>query len=166
MAELSHEERERIYEEEKIRREAQQKLKQEEQAKQAKIGCYSVIGFVVFIFILALIISLGGNDSKTTSDDAITLNAIAARTLTQIEITNNDNFIWRNVEMTINPTLTSGYDYNISIMMPGHTVTIGLLNFTKNDGTRFNPFNTTVKELHILADTEQGKGVTALGWDN
>lgn len=61
MTELTPEERQRIFEEEKARKEAQEELKLEEQAKNGKtigIGC---LGLIAIIIILSLLLSMCGS---------------------------------------------------------------------------------------------------------
>jgi hypothetical protein len=55
MSELSPEERERIFEEEKVKKEAQAKLKQEDAKKMGKgcgIGCLGFIGLIVLVYVI------------------------------------------------------------------------------------------------------------------
>ncbi|MGE5554247.1 MAG: hypothetical protein ACM3XZ_10110 [Betaproteobacteria bacterium] len=65
MTELTAEERNRIYEEEKVRREAQRQLQAEEadqKSRDRSMGCITVIGLLIGFFILVSV--LGSSDSK------------------------------------------------------------------------------------------------------
>lgn len=67
--ELSPEERQRIYEEEKARREAQEKMKAEATAQNTKYGCIGCMGLLAIIIVIGALLP----ESKTTheSDDSI-----------------------------------------------------------------------------------------------
>lgn len=166
VTELTPEERQRIYEEEKARLEAQEQLKKEQIQKTNK-GCYGCLGVFVAVFAIILLISLvNGSGDKETASDVVGLHASYGRSATQVKVTNMDDFAWTEVELRLNPGVASAYEYHLSELKPGESATIGLLNFTKSNGDRFNPFQSSVKELHIIAQTKQGEGATGFRWTN
>ena len=71
----------------------------------------------------------------------------------QMIITNNNKYAWNDVTMEMNSgILTRGYAYKIRRVEPGVTLTISVLEFTKSDGTRFNPFATKILNFSINCD--------------
>lgn len=160
--ELSPEERARIYQEEKARLDAQKQIQQKENEKVLK-GCLWV---VVGCFALAAIGILFSSNDESTETTTIQLNARVYRTITQIEVTNNDAYTWTDIRLRLNPGITSAYVYKLSMLKAGETIKIGYLNFVNSDGERFNPLKWQAKELHIIAETEKGTGTLAIGWKN
>jgi hypothetical protein len=75
MPELSPEERERIYQEEKARKEAQGRIKQEESAKAMKTGCLGCLGIIVLVVVIGAVASLfNSGDTTTRSTSNTTTN--------------------------------------------------------------------------------------------
>jgi hypothetical protein len=73
MPELSPEERERIYQEEKARKEAQDKIKKEESAKTMKTGCIGCLGIIIVVFAIGLVASLfSPNDTSQPATSSAT----------------------------------------------------------------------------------------------
>ncbi len=161
MAELTQEERDRIFQEEKAKKEAQQRLAQEETKKGCR-GCLTVIAVIFGISLIYVLLSSGGKKTETVAEK-INLHATVYRTSTQIKITNTDDFTWNNVQLTLDPGWSS-YHYTISTIKPGVTVEIGLMRFTTTEGKRFNPFERVPQMLLISADTNKGAGSTGVGW--
>ncbi len=109
--------------------------------------------------------SIYHNDQKLEKNPVIIedreLNAKVEFTGTQLKITNNDSFDWTNVEFKLNEGLiASGYRLKASRIESGQTYQVGLLQFTKPSGTRFNPFTTKPKEIWI----ESEEGFWLGGW--
>lgn len=76
----------------------------------------------------------------------------------QFIITNHDNYDWTNVEFELNgSTFSSGYLLRSARIRAGETYTVGALQFSKNDGTRFNPFSMKPQKLSISCKTPGGK---------
>ncbi|GAH35115.1 unnamed protein product, partial [marine sediment metagenome] len=59
---------------------------------------------------------------------------------------------------------SSGYTYRASIIIPNNEYVIGAMQFTKGDGTRFNPITIKPKEIFITCDTPEGKAYYSGGW--
>lgn len=102
-----------------------------------------VIGLVVIITALA---TCGGGEDYS----AIDLNASIRFDGSQFHIVNQDSFNWTDVRLKINDT----YAYNIGVMPPGE-YTIGCMQFSKDDGTRFNPFGMKVNNISIYCDVNE-----------
>jgi hypothetical protein len=158
--ELTPEEKSRIYQEERAKVEAQEKAKNEIAAENTKKGCMGCLVLIGIIIVLSIIFGSSCNNSSSNSTTKeITLNGSVRFTGTQFVITNNDNFDWENVKMSLNPGWTS-YRLETSIMKAGETYTVGAAQFCKDDGERFNPFTHKPKEFLIRADTPDGEGNT------
>jgi hypothetical protein len=167
MPDLTSEERQRIYEEEKAKRKFQEKVPQEKKPSSQKnvgIGCLAIIIIVAVIYFIG---ELGPNKSGTSSSKSSTidLNAKAEFTDTQFTITNNDSFNWTSVELELNEGLIrSGYKLTTPLMAAGQTYTVGAMQFAKPDGTRFNPFQIKPQSITITCDTPKGKGLYIGSW--
>jgi hypothetical protein len=64
--ELSPEDRDRIFQEEKARRDAQERLKREEKQKNARYGCLGCLGFLI---LGAIIVAITPKASQQSTDD-------------------------------------------------------------------------------------------------
>ena len=65
-------------------------------------------------------------------------------------VRNNDSFDWTEVKLVPNQELLGGYKFEAPRLAAGQTYTVGAMQFTKKDGTRFNPFAT--KPLNTVID--------------
>ncbi len=169
MSELTPEEKKKIFEEEKARIEAQEKIKKridKKKTKPATIGCSVLIILVALVAIINLLKPPSEQESKAPPEPLyIDLNASVRFTGTQFIITNKDSFNWRNVELEINPgLLKSGYKLNAGLMSAGETYTVGAMQFAKPDGTRFNPLSIKPQSISISCDTPKGKGFYSGKW--
>jgi len=169
MTELTPEKKKKIYEEEKARVKAQEKIKKEEETKKTKTGCLGLIGVIVFIAIAMWICGVfeTKEQPETPSEPLyVDLNASIKFSGTQFIITNNDSFDWKNVELEINSgLLKSGYKLNAGLMSAGQTYTVGAMQFAKGDGTRFNPLLIKPQSVSIFCDTPKGKGFYSGKWN-
>jgi hypothetical protein len=82
------------------------------------------------------------------------LNASVQYDEVQLTITNLDDSSWRQVDMFIN----SNYELRTSVLEAHQTYTVGVGQFAKSDGTRFNPFATKVLTVTVSANTDLGDG--------
>jgi len=155
MAELTPEERQRIYEEEKARAEAQAHVKKAEDAKKSRpvlIGC----GILLVLFLLLVLVSIVASPKKELKPTP-RLSATVDFTGTQFIIENRDAFDWTAVTMEINPGLMAGgFALTVRRLSAKQRYTVGALQFAKSDGTRFNPFTTKVQQFVITCETPQG----------
>ena len=124
------------------------------------MGCLIVI-IVVFVFIPGCFKSCMGSGSKKTSDSSaptsVDLKANAELKGGMIFITNRDDFDWTNVKLSINSGIfKGGYVYKTRKISAGTTYSIGVAEFAKGDGTRFNIFTTKVQSLGVFCDTPRG----------
>lgn len=71
---------------------------------------------------------------------------------TKIKIENTSSATWKKLKATINPGFFGGgYTYSYPIVGPHTEITIGVRQFTKGNGERFNPYATKIKELKLVA---------------
>lgn len=128
-------------------------------------GCLTVALLLIMgYFASVCFVTSNAPDSPTTKTRTKTgpddLTAGVIFTGTQFQITNSDSFAWRNVRLTVN----SKYKYELGSIAAGATVEIGVLNFTKGDGERFNPLTHKPKDFFIAADTKHGRLYYTGGW--
>jgi hypothetical protein len=166
MPELTPEEKQRIYLEEKARLEAQEKLKEEKKKKDSKnagMGCLAIIIIIAVIYVIS---TLSPSKSSNSEQSTPKLNAAVRYTGTQIFIKNNDSFDWNNLKIELNSgLLNSGYYLEASSIKAGTTATVGILNFAKSNGERLNPLAIKVRSVSIFADTPSGRAYYAGKWD-
>ena len=154
--ELTPEEKRKIYEEERTRIEAQEKIKRELQAeetakkeaqqriqnekkaktrRQNRIGCSIGLG-IISIGILALIIwalSTSDDSSSSPSPTTVDLKASVTFTGTQFIITNGDAFTYRDATLTVN----GKYRLRNVTLDAGEVYTVGMMQFADRQGNRF-----------------------------
>lgn len=112
--------------------------------KQTAIGC----GVFAFIVIL---LAVGISQCSVPSAPKVELQAAVRYAGTQFIISNNNDFDWNNVALELNDTFALTVDY----IPAGDEYSVSAIQFTKNDGTRFNPvlqkplkFDITVKDAN------------------
>ena len=100
-------------------------------------------------------------DPSPTDYNAAELSVSVLFDGTQFHITNRESVDWINVLLDINSGwIRSGYTYTVPIIPAGSTYSVGVLNFAKKDGTRFNPFTTKPTGIYIYCSTAIGKRST------
>lgn len=97
---------------------------------------------------------------------SVTLQATAAFTGTQIIIANTGLDDWRDVKMEINGGIfSSGYVNRTDSIAAKNTYTVGAMQFTTSDGTRFNPFQVKPQQITISATLpDDSFGIVTFGW--
>jgi hypothetical protein len=62
--------------------------------------------------------------------------------------------------------ILNGYEYQLESLKPGQSVTVSARQFTKKDGTRFNPLALKPTEfyIHVDVDATGTRGVWQGGW--
>ncbi|HEX2951372.1 MAG TPA: hypothetical protein VHV83_17650 [Armatimonadota bacterium] len=100
--------------------------------------------------------NLPSSRSKTEKNNndstLIHLNASVWYENGEFTITNNDDYDWTNVRLTINPSLFGGYNLHVTRIRAKSTYRVGCMQFTKRNGTRFNPYQTAVEAFKIASD--------------
>jgi hypothetical protein len=164
MPSLTPEEKNKIYEEEKERLDAQEIIKKDKKNKQTGIGCLAIIIIALVIWVSGLFKS-EKKPSALSAPAFVELKAEVRFTGTQFIITNKDTFDWTNVELEINSGLIkSGYKLKTPRIVAGQTYTVGALQFAKGDGTRFNPFAIKPQNISVSCATPRGQGFVTLTW--
>jgi hypothetical protein len=81
-------------------------------------------------------------------------------------VSNNDLFDWKNVELEIVPESTEErFILRVPKISAGEIYTAAAAEFSKEDGTRFNPYEMKPKRFRILCDTPANKrGAYQTGW--
>jgi len=153
----------KIYEEEKTRADAQERIRKEQVTESGKkiskkktaIGC-GVLLVIVILLAVGISTCLGGSE-----DSEITLNAEVVYDDGQFTITHNDDFSWTDVEFDLNyETWSSGYTYHANRLDANTIYTVGSMQFAESDGTMFNPFTQKPLKMSIHCKTPDGKD----GW--
>lgn len=160
--ELSPEEKNKIYEEEKVRAGAQEKIKKEKEGKEAIIKGISTLIAVI------IVIGLGWyfyNKLQTLPEapSSIDLKGDMSFDGRRFTITNYDDFDWTNIKLEINPGFVKGgFVLKIQKIGSGKTLAANATEFAKADGTILNPLIFKPQKLFISCDTPKGKGFG--GW--
>jgi len=106
--------------------------------------------FALCLIILSTVSLFGCGESEPTYID---LNAKVSADAKYIYIENEDDFIWDNAEITIN----EDYKYKVDFLAKGKS-SLELVEFTKEDGERFDSSKVKVKKIMIFVPkTEERK---------
>lgn len=147
-----------LSEEEKYREKVRQEIKEgntpEKKKKKGKGCLFWIIVFIIFVTSVSVISnsvskngSSGSSSSTTNTTSQEELDGNVSFDGTQFHITNLGKSNWEACYFTLNdkyhyPSRTSDWvsGPKIEIIKSGEKVSVGFLNFTLNDGTRFNAF--------------------------
>lgn len=141
---LSSKDKIRIEEEEAYRVEVRENLKNPPKKKKG-ISCF---GAIAILFILAVIVTIPGALVKSTPNKTLhreNFRASVNFTGTQFVISNNDDLDCENARLEVN----GSYNLNGYTLKMGEKYTVGALQFSKDDGTRLNPFQVKPKTFSI-----------------
>lgn len=137
-----------------------------------KARCPFALQFIVVILICIALLSgtsmrkSRSGEVKSSGDSNIRLNATVKFTGAQFVIYNNDSFDWTNVELQI-MLETYGSNYNVKVpkIPAGKMQTIRATEFTKQDGSCFDPYKMKPKRFLIWCDTPtRENGSYFAGW--
>jgi|GEM_PF-2969975 ABC-type oligopeptide transport system substrate-binding subunit len=107
----------------------------------------SVLVVVVFAF-LAAGCGESGSSSSSSSSSQKYLNAVVNFSDTQLKITNNDTYDWTDTKIVINDK----YVLKAGTIKAGGVYIVGMAQFAKSDGLRFNPFTTKLVNILISSN--------------
>jgi hypothetical protein len=80
----------------------------------------------------------------------------------QFTIENTNDFDWYDVRFTLN----SSYNFHAETIEANTTYTVGVMQFTKSDGTRFNPLISKPLNMGVNCENKDGKSASWFGsWD-
>jgi len=119
--------------------------------KNVMLNLLSLSGLALF-----LLLAFGSGDGESSIID---LDARINYRDGQFTITNNDSFYWKDVKFELN----DDYILKVSRIDAGGVYTVGSMQFTKKDGTKFNPFTHKPLEFFIWAKTPEGKSASYYG---
>ena len=138
-----------------------------------KVHIPVVLGLlVVIIFVCAVLFHAPPGRkrslvSKDLSGSSTTrLNANVLFTGAKFLISNKDSFDWENVRLEIvSGTLGSGFSLKIPKISAGETFKVSASEFTKKDGTRFNPYAMKLQRFWIQCETPSSQNASYIaGW--
>ncbi len=157
---LTEDDKARIREEERFRAKERKAAESREQG----IGCLIVAVIVAVIVGITSFSSTDDSkkrDSAKAAPDIVRLHASGKISSSQFLLTNDDDFAWHDVTLHLNyGFLRSNFVKHIHRLSPGETITIGLREFMKGSGERFNPYTHEVREVFIMAQTPGGEDAT------
>ncbi len=157
---LSKEDKARIREEERFRAKERKAAESRDQG----IGCLIMIGVLVVIFGIVWLSSPDRSQEagpKKKPSEIVRLHASGKLSSEQLVLTNDDDFAWLDVRLHLNYRFfRSNYIKHLPRLGPGETISIGLREFLKGDGARFNPYTHEVREVFIMAKTPGGGDAT------
>ena len=145
-------------------------LSKGKKGKGKKKGCLVAFGFTFIIIVAVVVIALVSEEEKKSTETGktpVTEEAPKAEVLkaeirfdgSQFIITNNDNFDWTDVKFQLNEgIIRAGYRLNTDRVEAGHIYTVGVLQFAKPDGTRFNPITMKPQSMFIFCDQGSWNG--------
>jgi len=158
--------------EESVHKRLEQLHIQDTQLAQKVRSPFAVVVIVVIILI-SIIFFYDTSGRKRTSDvddpyrnSTVNLKANVTFPGERFIISNNDSFDWKNVKLEIIPESTEGrFSLRVPNISAGETYTAAAAEFSKEDGTRFNPYKMKPQKFWILCDTPTGKSGSYLtGW--
>jgi hypothetical protein len=112
---------------------------------------------LVLFFVIGVLSTLNGTSStaRSVAPDKPATQAVVNKTLTTLYVTNANDFDWVNPTIHVNGY--GGYSYQWDgIVEPGVRLEIGLLNFTKRDGERFQPMKRDVQTVSVVFEGYDG----------
>lgn len=147
---LTEVEKAKIQEEEAFRAQVRTNLSQVKSTdspaspKKKGIGCGGIIGIMLLISLVGGIIASTKNPRKEpTAPSRQLFKAEIKFSGTQFYISNLDDLDCQNAKIEINGGIgRNGYTLEGYTLEAGKSYTVGAMQFTNNDGTRFNPVTT------------------------
>lgn len=125
-----------------------------------------VVAGVIFAIVLISIVFFYETSGKrrisaidnTDKSSTVRLRAEVTFPGARFIVTNNDSFDWKNVKLEIMPeSAKERFSLKVPNISAGQTYTAAAAEFSKEDGTRFNPNIMRPKEFWILCDTSANK---------
>jgi len=149
---LTEANKKRIKEEEKYRTEVRKGLGETSKQKPKGRGTGCLVAIIVFIAlgVICNFLFSPSNDSSSSPVTERDFKASVRFTGTQFVITNLDSLDCQNAKMEVNAGLVSGgYALDGYVLKAGEVYTVGVLQFTKGDGTRLNTYQVKPKTFSI-----------------
>ena len=156
-----------------IERRLEQLHYQERHRSARRIHCRLAMAVVVTGILLVIVLFYGmpgrWNPSplgRPSESSTVRLNATVNFAGARFVISNNDSFDWENVKLEVVPA-DFGEPFGLAVtrIPAGGTYTVGVGEFRRNDGTRFDPFSTKSERFRIRCETpEKRSGSYLAGW--
>lgn len=135
--------------------------KQEDIKHISRVKRSLAVKIIVFIILVCTVLFVGKSkiepsltEAISTQASTISLNAEVTLSGSHFIITNNDSFDWTNVELQI---ISDYIGNNFTAMIPkisaGQKLSVRATEFTKKDGTRFNPYMMKSQSFRIRCNT-------------
>lgn len=108
------------------------------------------------IALLLLAITVGillGSGLCTRAPESAEINPTITGSTLELTLTNKDAFDWTNVQLELNGV----FGYATAAIYAGESLHIQLQDFTRTDGTKFDPLTEKPSRLLIICDTPTGK---------
>ena len=145
-----------------------QLCKQEEIKHISRVEIPLAVKIIVFIILVCTVLFLGRSRFKpsltnvvSAQGSIVSLNAEVTLSGSHFIITNNDSFDWTNVELQI---LSDYIGNNFITVIPkiskGQKLSVRATEFTKKDGTSFNPYTMKSQGFRIRCDTPVKENVS------
>jgi hypothetical protein len=129
--------------------------------KPDKVVRFTLISIPIIFFIGIVIIILTSNrGDQPIPPTSMMLKAKVSFDGSQFFITNQGITDWDFTELTLN----SDYRLYAGNIKANTEYSVGSMQFSKNDGTRFNPFLTKPKEMIISCQADGKKGYWGCSW--
>lgn len=127
-----------------------------------------IVGVVIVFFVVGAISNLFGGPKETSTEKPSPipttqneptptptpsrrdLNAEVKFNQVAFQITNKEDHAWTDCRLKLN----SKYEYSTDAVIPQDPLIIPFSEFTKGEGTRFNPYDTKAQNLSISCDSE------------
>jgi len=144
-------------------------LSREEEIKHInRVKIPLAVKIIVFIIMVFTILFLGTSkikpsltNSVSAQGTTVSINAEVTLSGSLFIITNNDSFDWTNVELQIiSDYIGNSFVTVIPKISKGQKLSISVTDFTKKDGTRFNPYTMKSQGFQIICDTPMKKNIS------
>lgn len=112
----------------------------------------SLIGLVFF-----LVIAVATDDTESTP--VPDLNCSVRFDGSQFTIQNNDTYNWTDCRIYVN----DDFELNGKSFIAGQTYTVGCMQFTKDNGERFNPYTHKVQNIFFYCTNANGDRASYYG---
>lgn len=143
----------------------------------AVTGILSVIGFLVIIVFIGITNAISQSSNSFANDNhegklipthdtsQRELNVDVGQNTFAFQIKNNEDINWKSCKLTMNSSglLSNGWSYNLDEIAANDKVIVPYNEFTKNDGTKFDPDTTKAQSLSIFCN-DVGNGHTGFNY--
>jgi hypothetical protein len=150
-----------------------EQLHEQDERVARRIRSPIVVGIIVVIILISIVFFYDTSGSKRISviDDSNQISTVRLKAKVtypgaRFIISNDDSFDWVNVKLEFMPDSTEDrFSLRVPNISAGEIYTAAAAEFSKEDGTRFNPHIMAPKKFWILCDTPtKERGSYQAGW--